>query len=223
MAQDISTPLGRTLAYLQMQFEDHGLVRSAYNNFFALPGGMYRCSQPSPGQIRKYHRKYGIRTIINLRGENPYGSYVLEREVCEELGIEMIDHNLYSRDMPSVDEVVGTRELLERIAYPALMHCKSGADRAGLGATLYRHFRLGEPICQVRELHWKYGHFTIARTGILDYFIAAYCAYNAKQPIAFIDWVTTVYDQQALTAEYEARGLGSRFGNWLVDKVLDRE
>jgi len=142
---DLSKPLGRLKAYLNMQLEDHGFIRSIYNNFYALPGGMYRCSQPSPAQIRKYHRLYGIKTIVNLRGENPYGGYALEVATCRELGIELIDFNLYSRDMPSVEEVLGARDLFKRIAYPALMHCKSGADRAGLGATFYRHFRLGEP------------------------------------------------------------------------------
>ena len=219
VAHDLSTPFGRFKAYLSMQFEDHGIVRSIYNNFYALPGGLYRCSQPSPALIRKYHRLYGIKTIINLRGENPYGGYALEVETCRELGIELIDFNLYSRDMPSVEEVLGARDLFNRIAYPALMHCKSGADRAGLGATFYRHFRLGEPIGQIRELSPKYGHFTIARTGILDNFLQCYLDDNAREPIDFTTWVETKYDQKALTDKFDSSG----FGNWIVDKVLRRE
>ena len=220
MAYDLTQPYGRFMAYMNMQLEDHGIVRSIYNNFYALPGGMYRCSQPSPAQIRKYHRLYGIKTIINLRGENPHGSYDLEVDTCRELGIELINFNLYSRDMPSVEEVLGARDLFERIAYPALMHCKSGADRAGLGATFYRHFRLGEPLDQIRELSPKYGHFTIARTGILDFFLACYQADNARAPIDFLTWVQTRYDQKALTEKFDAR---SRLGTWFVDKVLRRE
>ena len=116
MAYDLTKPYGRFMAYMNMQLEDHGIVRSIYNNFYALPGGMYRCSQPSPAQIRKYHRRYGIKTIINLRGENPHGSYDLEVDTCRELGIELINFNLYSRDMPSVEEVLGARDLFERRA-----------------------------------------------------------------------------------------------------------
>jgi protein tyrosine/serine phosphatase len=221
VAYDLSKPFGRFMAYINMQLEDHGIVRSIYNNFFALPGGMYRCSQPSPAQIRKYYREFGIRTIINLRGENPHGSYDLEVATCRELGIALIDFNLYSRDMPSVEEVVGARDLFQSIAYPALMHCKSGADRAGLGATFYRHFRLGEPIGEIRELLPKYGHFTIARTAILDYFLHSYVEDNAKKPIEFITWVQTCYDQKALTERFDKGGSG--LGNWIVDKVLRRE
>lgn len=216
---DLSTPLGYFRAYLNMQLEDHGFIRSIYNNFYPLPGGLYRCSQPSPAQIRKYHRKYGIKTIINLRGENPYGGYALEVATCRELGIELVDFRLYSRDMPSVEEVLGARDLFNRIAYPALMHCKSGADRAGLGATFYRHFRLDEPIAQIRELRKKYGHFTLGRTAILDYFLQCYLDDNAREPIDFAAWVETRYDQKALTAKFDS----GRMGNWFIDKLLRRE
>lgn len=219
VSYDLATPMGRLRAYFNMQLEDHGFVRSIYNNFFALPGGMYRCSQPSPAQIRHYHGLYGIKTIINLRGPHPHGSYFLEQAVCQELGIELVDFRLYSRDMPSVEEVLGARDLFNRIAYPAMMHCKSGADRAGLGATLYRHFRLHEPIGEIRELRKKYGHFTLGRTAILDFFLQAYLDDNAREPIDFGTWVQTRYDQNALTARFES----SRAGNWVVDKLLRRE
>ena len=81
--KDISKPWGRFLAWLDMHLVDHGFVRAIYNNLYDLGGGMFRSSQPSPAQIRKYHRKYGLKTIINLRGEHDYGSYFFEREVCE--------------------------------------------------------------------------------------------------------------------------------------------
>jgi protein tyrosine phosphatase (PTP) superfamily phosphohydrolase (DUF442 family) len=220
---DLTTPQGQRRAWWNMQLADHGCVRSLYNNFFDLGGGMFRCSQPSPAQIRAYHARYGIRTIINLRGANPYGGYWLEKAVCEELGIELVNYRLYSRDMPSVDEVLGAKELFERMAYPALMHCKSGADRAGLGALLFRHFRQQKPVCGLTDLNWKYGHFTLARTGILDYFIAAYCKAHAQTGIPFMDWLTQEYDQKALTRDYEARSTRSRLSEWLVEKVLRRE
>ena len=96
------TPLRRFLAWLDMHLVDHGFVRAIYNNFYDLGGGMFRSSQPSPAQIRKYHRKYGLKTIINLRGEHDYGSYFFEKEVCEELGIALHDVKLYSRNPPEV-------------------------------------------------------------------------------------------------------------------------
>ena len=52
-----------------------------------------------------------------------------------------------------------------------LMHCKSGADRAGLMSVLYRFLHEGVPLKEAtQELSLKYGHFRQADTGILDYF-----------------------------------------------------
>ena len=52
-----------------------------------------------------------------------------------------------------------------------LMHCKSGADRAGLMSVLYRFLHEGVPLKEAKkELSLKYGHIRQAHTGILDYF-----------------------------------------------------
>lgn len=217
---DISTPWRRFLAWVDMHFVDHGVARAVYNNFHALGGGMYRCSQPSPAQIRKYHRRYGIRTIINLRGQHDYGSYFYEEETCRELGIALIDIKLYSRIPPEIEEVHAMEALFRSIEYPALMHCKSGADRAGLGAALYRTLQLGQPVEEAkRELSWIYGHFSHARTGVLDFFFEQYLAYRAHTPIAFMEWVDTIYNHKALRARFHA----DRGSAWLVDKILRRE
>ncbi|HEX5127344.1 MAG TPA: tyrosine-protein phosphatase [Rhodocyclaceae bacterium] len=221
MTRDLSTTLGRSLAYLDMLFVDHGLFRVIYNNFHALPGGLYRCSQPSPGQIRKYHAKYGIKTIVNLRGADSTRRYALEEQTCRELGIALVNHKgILSRSAPDANVLRTTRDLFNRMEYPALIHCKSGADRAGFAAALYRHFRLGEPIENVlHELDWYYGHLKASKTGILDFFFASYLADNAKTPIDFMTWVETVYDRGMLKAQFRPKG----WADFIVDKVLDRE
>lgn len=216
----LSTPTRRLRAWLDMHLVDHGAVRALYNNFHALGGGMYRCSQPSPAQIRRYHARHGIRSIVNLRGVHDYGSYFYEEEACTRLGIALHSVKLYSRVPPSVEEVHRMRDLFAGLQYPALLHCKSGADRAGLGAALFRILRLGHPVhAAMNELSWRYGHSKRARTGILDFFFASYVAYDARRPISFLDWVDTVYDEQALKAAFRGDGWAST----LVDKVLQRE
>lgn len=222
MTHNLNTVFGRLLAWLDMHLVDHGLVRTLYNNFYDLGQGMYRLSQPSPAQLRRYQRDLGIRTVINLRGDNSFGSYVLEVEACRQLGLTLIDHRLYSRRLPTVKDVLDTRDLFDRIEYPALMHCKSGADRAGLGATLYCHFRLGQPIEQIRQLHWLYGHFRFGNTASLDYFFQRYVEDNAREPIAFVDWLQTRYDRDAMMADFMHQRR-SRLGTWFVDRFLKRE
>ncbi len=89
------------------------------------------------------------------------------------------------------------------------MHCKSGADRAGLMSVLYRHLHEGVPIeAAKKELSFKYGHIRQAHTGILDYFFERYIADNAARPMPFFDWVDTVYDPDELRSTFRSQGLG---------------
>ncbi len=221
MARDVSSLSGRTLAYLDMLFVDHGFIRVIYNNLHALPGGLYRCSQPSPGQIRRYHEKYGIRTIINLRGADNTRRYALEAETCRELGIRLIDFKgILSRSAPYPEVLQSAKAMFDEIAYPALIHCKSGADRAGFAAALYRMFRLGHDIpAATQELAWYYGHLKGSKTGILDFFFEEYCRANAREPIDFFVWLQTVYNRDALKEAFRAKG----WADFLVDKILHRE
>lgn len=224
MPHDLSSRLGRLWAWLDMHLVDHGFVRAVYNNFHALGGGMYRLSQPSPAQIRTYQRELGIRTIVNLRGDHGYGSYPMEVQACQDAGIRLIDHRMYSRQPPTREVIEATREIFEGIQYPALLHCKSGADRAGLASVLYRHFHLGEPIAQARrELSWRYGHFRMGQTAVLDYFFDRYEQDNAREPIAFIDWVRTRYDKVQLHHDFHRQRRENGLGDWLIDKLLRRE
>ena len=220
MVMDISTRSGRVRAWFDMHLVDHGMIRAVYNNFYHLGGGMYRCSQPSPAQLAKYQQKYGIRSVVNLRGPHGYGSYALEKEACDQLGLALHDVKLYSRTAPEVEEIHAIDELFKSMEFPALMHCKSGADRAGLGSALYRILHLGHRVEDaLAELHWRYGHFKGAKTGILDFFLASYVARNARSPIGFLEWVDTEYDRDALEVSFHEEGWSSL----IVDKVLHRE
>lgn len=217
---DISRPVMRVRAWFDMQLVDHGCIRAVYNNFYDLGGGMFRSSQPSPAQIRKYQQRYGLRSVINLRGVHGYGSYALEKEACAQLGIALHDVKLYSRTPPEVEEVHAMKDLFERLEFPALLHCKSGADRAGLGAALYRILHLGHRVEDaMAELDWKYGHFKQARTGVLDFFFASYVARNAQSPIGFMEWVDTEYNRLEMESRFREEGWASL----IVDKVLHRE
>jgi protein tyrosine/serine phosphatase len=217
----LDTPWRRLLAWLDMLFVDHGLFRVLYNNLYALPGGLYRSSQPSPTQIRKYQRKYGIKTIINLRGADQTLRYALEEDVCRELGITLINHKgILSRSAPETQAVLATQALFDSIEYPALIHCKSGADRAGFAAALYRIFRLGEPVAKAKaELDWVYGHLKGSKTGILDFFFERYEASNAAQPTSFNQWLNEQYVRDSVKADFKVRG----WADFIVDKLLRRE
>jgi protein tyrosine/serine phosphatase len=145
---------------------------------------------------------------------------VLQRDACERLGMELITLRMFSRDAPDTGAPRITKRMFDEIAYPALIHCKSGSDRAGIMAVLYRHFRMGEPFSVAREqLSMKYLHSKMGKTGILDAYVDAYIAQGESQGIDLITWSETMFDPKAFRAAYKSGAVG----DFIVDHVLHRE
>lgn len=217
---DLATPQGRRRAEHDLTWTDHGFLRAAFRNFHWIePGRMARANQPSPRQVARY-AEMGFKTILNLRGSGNTGYYALEREACERHGIAMIDARMHSREPPSLTQILNAKQLFEEIAYPALMHCKSGADRAGVMAVLYKHFAMGAPIAEaVEQLRLKYLHVRQGKTGMIDFFFATYLAETKESGKAFLDWAREDYDQ----AKVKAAFMSEWWANVLVDKILRRE
>jgi len=210
---------GRLFWYFDMLLIDHGIFRMLYVNRHRLGARAWRSAQPAPHHIRALKRR-GLKTIVNLRGERLCGAYWLEQAICERKGIELVNFQVRSRSAPTREEIRGARDLFAAIEYPMLMHCKSGADRAGLMSVLYRYLHEGVPLEEAKkELSLKYGHIRQAHTGILDYFFERYLADNARRPMPFFEWVDTVYDPDELKSTFRSKGWANR----LVDSVLQRE
>ncbi|MBX2809045.1 MAG: tyrosine-protein phosphatase [Cellvibrionaceae bacterium] len=220
MAQ-LDTRWGRIKAYAQAYFVDHGILRKCYRNFYAISARAYRSNHPGPRFIKKIQREHGIRSIINLRGRNTTGQYLLEKEACDQLGITLIDASTTSRHLPEVKDILALKAIFESAEHPLLIHCKSGADRAGLASVLYQHFIDKKPIADaLSQLSWKYGHFRWADTGKLDYFFDAFLAFEKNHPdSSFLEWLQHSYDRSALDQAFTAAG----WANILVNHLLRRE
>jgi len=216
---EMKTPGQRFAAWIEMVFMDHGIFRLIYSNTHRVSPNMYRMSQPAPHHIARLAR-LGVKTIVNLRGARDGGEYLLEKEACARHGIALIDFPISSRDAPRKTDARKLKELFARIEYPAMLHCKSGADRAGLGAALYLHLHEGRPAHEAaRQLHWKYGHFRQAKTGILDFFFDSYGKRNADEAVDLMLWSEGDYDPETLKRDFRT----GRWSNLLVDKILRRE
>lgn len=214
---DLGTPEGRKRAERDLIWGDHGFLRARFSNFHWIePGVMARANQPSPQQIARY-AEMGIKTILNLRGPSDTGYYWLEREACERHGLAMIDFRMFSREAPSAERVLAAKTLFETIEYPALMHCKSGADRAGAMAVLYKHLKMGVPIADaVEQLGFKYLHVRHGKTGVIDYFFERYLAEADGR--TFLEWVEGT-DPKAIKQAF-SRKLSA---NIPLDAILQRE
>lgn len=218
-AYDLSKTTGRLAAVADMTFRDHAFLRLWWQNAHWISDEMMRTNQPWPFQIRARARA-GIKTIVNLRGGIGTSFHQLERDACERAGISLENWTVTSRGAPTLEQVRGAKDLFQRIAYPALMHCKSGADRAGLMSVLYLHFRKGEPIDKaMRMLGLRYGHVRAGMTGIIDHFFEQYLAHGVPKGLSLLEWMQRDYDPIKLKSEFRA----GWWGNVLVDKILRRE
>jgi len=219
IAADLNTPEGRKRARQEMIWGDHGFLRARFSNLHQISDEMWRSNQPSPRQIADHKAERGIRTILNLRGVTTRGFYLLEVEACEAHGIELVDYQVFSRDTPTAEAVLGTRELFESLAYPALMHCKSGADRAGLMAALYMIARQDQSVEQaMAQLNFKYLHVKQGKTGMLDAFFGAALAAGANSPADFYRWIEQDYDRMAVKAAFLEKRQQIE-----LDRILGRE
>lgn len=217
---DLSSVMGRFKTYWTYFWGDHGFIRLSFTNAHWIDATLIRCSQPSPRQLA-WWRKQGIRTVINLRGARDEAFYWLERDACAKLGLTMIDAPLDSREAPQTDRIRLARELFETVEYPVLIHCKSGADRAGLMGALYRHFRLGQPMAVAKsELGRRTLHNREGKTGVLDEFLETYARDIEPTGMGLIEWMESpAYDAKAMTRNFRSKW----WGELLVDRILRRE
>src|SRR5438105_1957845 len=110
-----------------------GFVLVGPNRHTVIPGRVYRCSQPGPDDLAYAVNRYGIRTVINLRGFSPeYDWYKDEARATLASGINQEDVTLSANRLPPPPEMRRLLEILDRTEYPILIHCKQGADRTGL-------------------------------------------------------------------------------------------
>lgn len=128
-----------------------------------LPGKLYRSAQPSGEDILEWHQRYGIKTIINLRGPHPNRPwYEVERTVAESNGMTMIDYKMSAQRSLTADDVKELLGILAKAETPVLIHCRSGADRSGLVSAVYvAGVAGGSEFYAEMQLTPYYGHFPL--------------------------------------------------------------
>lgn len=216
---DLSTAQGRALAWVDSLFVDHAILRLAIGNLgTVIPGKVYRSNHPTPARIRRLARRFGLTAVVNLRGATQSGSYHLSRDAALKQGLAHHDLSLESRGAPHRDRILRLYDIYRGASGPILLHCKSGADRAGLAAGLCVLFEGGTAKDALRQLSLRHGHIRQARTGILDAFFLRYQR-DGEGRKPFFAWLEQDYDAAALKRDFHANGLAS-----LIDeRVLAHE
>jgi uncharacterized protein (TIGR01244 family) len=209
----------RFRAWIDLLVADHGFIRLFHLNLHRVSDEVYRSAQPSPRDLERLARA-GLRTIINLRGGRSHGAWQLEKDAAERHGIRIVDLVLRSREAPDRESILALPAFFKSIEYPVLAHCKSGADRAGLFAALYRLIEENASASEAQqELSLRKGHFRYAQAGILDAFIEAYRDQGEARGKDFLAWVAEDYDREGLQAGFRPKPISSLIG----DTILRRE
>lgn len=145
--------LGGYLGYLQLSGNFHTVI----------DGELYRSAQPGAADIETYAKTYGIRTIVNLRGEDDKaGWYAEEVSAAKRLGLTHLDFRMSASRQLSEAEADRLVTMMRDAPKPILIHCRSGSDRTGLAAGLYSSEISGmsEEIAE-RQLSLYFGHIGI--------------------------------------------------------------
>lgn len=146
-------------------------------NFHVVtPGEAYRSAQLSEGRLAKYIDAHGIRSVINLRFPNESARwYQRETTLCERLGVEHRSVPLTAFAAPTPEQVSALLTYFETLPRPVLIHCRAGADRAGVASALWKEVIDGASKEEARvQLSFRYGHISWSATGVLDDFFAAW-------------------------------------------------
>lgn len=127
-----------------------------------IPGQFYRSAQPSPSDIALYAERYGIKTIVNLRGANTASWYTDEVAAAGKANIKLIDFKMSASKPLSIAQTTQLIALLKDAPKPILIHCKSGSDRTGLVSVIYLQQIAGvDEKTAEHQLSVRFGHIGI--------------------------------------------------------------
>ena len=201
---DISTPGARRAAWWHYQLMDHAFLRVWWKNLGQIGPGVWRSNQPSSGDLERLARM-GLKTVVNLRGASQQSFYLFEAEACQRFGLTLIDLNLSARQAPPRSRLLKLMEILDAAEAPLLIHCKSGADRTGLAAAIWRMEKAGQTAATAaKELSLRYIHLQRTSSGVLDQVIRSYAAEGEAQGKSFRAWVEQDYDSARIEAQFAA-------------------
>jgi protein tyrosine phosphatase (PTP) superfamily phosphohydrolase (DUF442 family) len=104
--------------------------------------------------------KYAIKTIVNLRGVDLGATwYRSETNESQRLGVTHLDFALSATRETTDEQIDEILTALNCAPKPVLIHCRSGADRAGLISALYLYsLECKSPEVAGRQLSILCGH-----------------------------------------------------------------
>lgn len=115
------------------------LNKRLIDNFYTVEQGKcYRSAQLSPDQLEYYIGKYGIKTIINLRGENPDQAWwKAEVDVAQHNNVQLYNIAMSANELTPREKLLNLITIYDSAPTPILIHCRTGRDRTGEAAGIW--------------------------------------------------------------------------------------
>ncbi len=159
----VATIAGVALALLVGVLTFQAWLRADGNLHEVKAGEYYRSAQPSAEKLDSYIRRYGLKTVLNLRGAHGEADwYREEQRVTAAHGVLLVDFPMSAQADLSRDDALKLVEIMRNAPKPILVHCKTGADRTGLATAIYAYKIAGMTEAEAEaQLSPRYGHFGI--------------------------------------------------------------
>ncbi len=176
-------------------------VKFSQGNFDEVqPDRVYRCAQVDAKTLKRFIREYGIKTVLNLRGEHPETSwYRDEREATLSSGASQIDIALSSSEWLSRKQAMALVETLDTCRYPVLIHCWRGAERTGLVSAFCQLLNKDAKLADAEsEFSWRHLYFPYGDGVTTAKHLELYKSWLKARglehsPMVFRDWIQFEY------------------------------
>lgn len=163
------------LGFFYSEIEPRGLIRQlprfnkhnrvlvddlVHNVHQVDQGNFYRSRQLSAEKLAATIKRFGIKTLINLRGEHPTEKWwQAERATAQALGVQYINLPVRASQIPSESVIKQLLHAYDTAPRPLLVHCQGGADRTGMASALWALEKQGLSKKEARkQLSLWYGH-----------------------------------------------------------------
>jgi len=148
-------------------------IRATGNVHEVEAGQLYRSAQLSGYSLNEVLDRYGIHTVINLRGRNPDAKwYRDETAITTHKNITHIDIGMSASKEPDAAIINQLIKAFKTAPRPILIHCEAGADRSGLASAIFELVIAHRPASDAeKQLSFYYGHFPwlTSKTGAMDH------------------------------------------------------
>jgi len=154
------------LAVVGLPLSFYGFLQSNHNQHEVVPGLLYRSAQLPAGEFVSLAKQSGLRTVINLRGENVGQDwYDAQYRAAKELGVGFLNYRMSASRELTVEQMTELAQMLRDAPKPALIHCGSGSDRSGLACALFLLEAGHPPEAVADQLSLRFGHFPYLWSG----------------------------------------------------------